>query len=234
MGSVRCKYVVHYAVIGCICAVLFITWKISQIHSTLSYDFPTKVLIIDPGHGGVDGGAVGINGVIESEINLDIALKLKALCHLYGIPIVMTRETMDIAYPEQADTISKKKIADQNQRLRLIRDTPNGILFSIHQNCYPSATPYGPEVLYGHSEGDREVGELLQQNLQDGICPSSRRVAAEISNDIFLLRECKCTAILIECGFLSNPNDAKLLQTQEYQTKIATILLGSYLQFTNR
>ena len=194
---------------------------------------PSSILVIDPGHGGADGGAVGVNGLVESEINLQIALKLESMCKLFGIPTVMTRSTADIDYPAEADTIAKKKSADQKARLQLIHDTPNAILFSIHQNFYPTSSPHGVEVLYGHSDASREVGVLLQQNLSAALCPDNRRVAAEIGQEIYLLRECGCTAALIECGFISNPSEATLLQTEPYQTKIAAVLLGTYLQYTN-
>ena len=173
-----------------------------------------------------------MDGVVESVLNLQIALKLEAMCKLFGVPSVMTRDSEAIQYPEDADTISKMKLADQKARLRLIRDYPHGILFSIHQNYYPSSGPIGPEVLYGHNESSREVGELLQRNLAMILCPNSRRVAAEISKDIFLLRECDCTAALIECGFISNPTESQLLQSDAYQKKIAAVLLASYLQYT--
>lgn len=145
----------------------------------------------------------------------------------------MTRETEEIQYPEEADSIAKMKLADQNARLRLIRDYPHGILFSIHQNCYPSARPKGVQVFYGHTEESREVGELVHQNLQTALCPESRRVASEISKDIYLLKHCGCTAVLVECGFISHPEETRLLQTDAYQRKISVVLLASYLQYAN-
>ena len=97
------------------------------------YESPLHVLIIDPGHGGLDGGAVSSDGVKESEINLKISIKLNTLGHLYGITTVMTRTTENIEYPSDATTISACKKADQQMRLGLIRDYPHGILYSIHQ-----------------------------------------------------------------------------------------------------
>lgn len=197
-----------------------------------TYEPPLSVLIIDPGHGGADGGAVNANGVQESTINLAIALKLNSLCHLYGISTVMTRDSEDLDYPENADTIAKMKVADQQARLRRIQDFPQGILFSIHQNFFPTALPNGVQVFYGHSEESRELGVLMQERLRNILCPDSRRVAAEIDNKIYLLKNCNCTAVLIECGFLSNPKEAELLQTENYQRKIASILVSGYLEYT--
>lgn len=226
----------HKSFLWLILAISLIICNISltvSVAETYSAAIAPGVLIIDAGHGGADGGAVGVNGVIESNVNLQIALKLESLCHLFGVSTAMTRNTDEIIYPDEADTIAKKKSADQSARLQLIQEIPQGILFSIHQNNFPTASPHGVEVLYGHSESSRAVGELLQQNLTAALCPDNRRVAAEIRDEIYLLRECECTAVLIECGFLSNPAEAMLLQTEEYQIKIAAVLLASYLQYTS-
>jgi len=229
----RFRYARHICILLCISLTIWFFTGREKAQNAVSFDSPLELLIIDPGHGGADGGAVGIDGIIESQINLQIALKLESMCHLFGVTTVMTRDSEEIEYPADADTIAKMKLADQNARLRLIRDYPHGILFSIHQNYYPSEKPNGVEVLYGHSEDSREVGQLLQYNLTAALCPNSRRVAAEIKDEIYLFRECGCTAALIECGFLSNPTEAELLQTENYQKKIAAVLLASYLQYTN-
>ena len=192
-----------------------------------------RTLIIDAGHGGADGGAVGIDGTPESPINWQIAIKLQSLSKLCGIPIVMTRNSETIDYPSDATTISEKKISDQQARLRLIRDYPNGILYSIHQNAYPNKSISGLHVLYGHNESSRNLGNLLQSQFNEFLSDKSRRVAAEISDDIYLMRNCECTAVLIECGFISNSTDCKLLQTDTHQKKLAVIMLGGYLQFLN-
>ena len=196
---------------------------------------PEHVLIIDPGHGGDDGGAVieGSN-IKESEINLLISQKLEKLCHLYGINTVMTRDSDNINYPAGDNSIALRKKADQNARLELIWDYPGAMLYSIHQNYYPSASPFGPQVLYGHDVESNELGILLQNNLLTSISPQSRRVAAEINQNIYLLKHCRCTSVLIECGFLSNPREAMLLQDEVYQRKIASVLAATYLQFMAR
>lgn len=202
--------------------------------TTSGYATIIHPLIIDAGHGGADGGAVGADGTPESHINLQIADRLNLLGKLCGISTVMTRSTEDISYPVEAKTIAEKKIADQKARLRLIQDYPNGILYSIHQNSFPSKTVSGNQVLYGHTESSQMIGILLQNQLNDVLQSESKRVAAEISNDIYLMKHCQCTAVLIECGFISNPNECKLLQSAEYQKTLATIMLGVYLQYLDQ
>lgn len=192
---------------------------------------PARVLIIDAGHGGEDGGATTAEGVPESGINLAIACKLEALAGLFGVETVMTRESQDISYPESAATTAQRKQSDQKARIELINAQENAVLISIHQNYYPDARPSGCQVFYGKPEGSRELGELAHKNMTEALCPSSRRVAAPISEDIYLMRAAKCTSILVECGFLSNPNEAALLLTDDYQLKISALLLASYLQY---
>lgn len=191
----------------------------------------TRVLIIDAGHGGEDGGATTADGVPESGINLAIAQKLEALAGLCGIESVMTRESQEIDYPDSAATTAQRKQSDQKARIELINSQEDAVLISIHQNFFPTAQPSGCQVLYGKPEGSRELGELTHKNLTEALCPQSRRVAAPISDDIYLMRAAKCTSILVECGFLSNRNEAVLLQTEDYQLKISALLLASYLQY---
>ncbi len=217
-------------VLLCIYTIALCPYKTTQ--AAIEYD-PPDILIIDPGHGGADGGAVGTDGTIESGINLKIGLRLESLCHLYGVQTVMTRRLESIDYPPEADTIAKMKVSDQKARLGLIRDYPHAILFSIHQNSYPSETPKGVQVLYGPSGHSGRLAELLQENLNAALDPDSRRLAVAAGEGIYLMKHCDCTAALIECGFISNPTECKLLQSEAYQAKIAAILLGSYLQFVH-
>lgn len=189
------------------------------------------ILIIDAGHGGADGGASTEDGVLESDINLAIAGKLNALAHLYGVNTVMTRETAAIDYPAEADTIAKQKVYDQKNRVALINSYPEGILISIHQNFYPDSRPMGAQVLYGHTTEGEAFGKLLHENLVMTLDPDNRRVASPIDDNIYLMRNAMCTAVLVECGFLSNPQEAALLNSTAYQNKISVVLLASYLEY---
>lgn len=190
------------------------------------------VLIIDAGHGGEDGGAQSDDGLLESVVNLDIALRLEALCDFWGVSSVMTRQTYDIAYPDTATTTSARKTHDQKSRVQLINSIENATLISIHQNKYPDARPRGAQVLYGRIDGSRRLGELMHQNLISALYPENRRVAAPISDTIYLLNQALCPAVLVECGFLSNLTEVELLKTDVYKTKLATVILGSYMQYS--
>ena len=187
-----------------------------------------KVLIIDPGHGGADGGATSINGVEESEINLAIGLKAAAICDFTGINYAMTRDSEDIEY-EEGQSIGEKKRYDQKKRVEFINSHPNAVLVSLHQNFYIHPDPFGPQVFYGMQKGGEELGKILQENLNKALCPENRRVAAPISEKIYLMKKVNCPAVLVECGFISNPQEADLLIKDTYRLKIAFVLIGSYL-----
>lgn len=190
-------------------------------------------LIIDPGHGGEDGGAVAADGSKESELNLAIALKLEALSGFFGVPTVMTRSSETLDYPESADTIRAKKVADQKARLELINSIQNAVFISIHQNLYTSAAPSGAQALYAGTEGSMELAEMMQNNFIALLNEDNKRTASRISDDIYLMKNAGCTAVLIECGFISNPAELELLKDPEYQSKVASIILASYIQFTS-
>ena len=224
----------------CIPALLFLSFTAIMIGQgrgaqTLAVSAPAMsagpTLVIDAGHGGADGGAVAGNGRLESEINLDIALKTRELCRLFGYAPVMTRDSETLDYPQEMDTLHKKKVWDQKARVELINTVPNALLLSIHQNNYPDARPSGAQVLYGAADGSKELAELTHDNLNRYLYPENRRVAAPISKKIYLFQQIQCPGVLVECGFLSNPGELAKLTSPSYQSTIAVILLASCLQY---
>ena len=201
-----------------------------QTHATVTSARPQ--LVIDPGHGGLDGGASAADGMTESTINLSLSLRMYDLALLLGERPVMTRVTEDLQYPESATTIREKKVWDQKQRVERINKTENAVLISVHQNFYPDARPNGAVVLYGAADGSSALAERVQSQLTTQLCPENRRVAAPASQNIYLMKQVSCPSILVECGFLSNPAEAELLNSADYQKKLALILITSYFQHT--
>ena len=199
--------------------------------AVFSYASSSKVLIIDAGHGGADGGAVAADGTLESKINLLIASKMNNLAHLFGIKTVMTREGDNLSYPESANTIKQMKRWDQKRRLEIINSISDGVLISIHQNKYPDSRPKGPQVLYGKLGVSEAFGDSCHKMLSKFLFPDNRRVASPASEDIYLMRNAECDSILVECGFLSNAEELSQLSNDFYQTKIAAIILASYMNF---
>ena len=186
------------------------------------------VLIIDPGHGGEDGGAVAADGTLEAELNVAIALKLHGLASFCGVQTVMTRTGEHIDYPPDAATISARKTADQKQRVALVNNTPYAVLISVHQNWYPTAGPHGAQVLYARNPESEAFGTVMHAKLVESLDPENRRVAAPISEDIYLMRNAACPAVLIECGFLSNPEELSRLKENAYQMKLGMLMLSAF------
>lgn len=191
------------------------------------------VLVIDAGHGGTDGGAVSVTGEYESNINLAIALKMQAIAGLTGTQCVMTRESADIDYPDEANTLRKKKAFDQQSRVKLIEGIVEAVLISIHQNKYPTGQPSGPHAFYGPVEGSDDLARLVQANLDTMICPGNRRVIAPVSDSLYIYKNISCVAVLAECGFLSNREEARLLEEDSHQLKIALALMNAYFTYAD-
>ena len=189
------------------------------------------VLMIDPGHGGLDGGAVAADGTPESGINLAISQRLHELCRLFGVGAVMTRTEETLEYPDALTTIHEKKVWDQKQRVELINRTPGAVLISIHQNKYPDPRPSGTQVFYGNSPESAALGTLTHELLISSLCPENRRVAAPISDKIYLFKNVSCPAVLVECGFLSNSQELSRLKTSEYQCALALVIFCAYMQY---
>jgi N-acetylmuramoyl-L-alanine amidase len=186
-----------------------------------------NTLVIDPGHGGIDGGAVAVDGSKESDINLAIALKLRALAEFYGLENIMTRQddsTMSATenYSEHNDLVNRTEV---------VNATTNPVLISIHQNCYPTGQPSGPQVLYSSSTESESLGKLTQKNLITILYPDNRRVAEPATDKLYMLSHVTCPAILVECGFVSNFSDMSKLNDANYQTSLSTVLMASYLQY---
>ncbi|MCD8254454.1 MAG: N-acetylmuramoyl-L-alanine amidase [Oscillospiraceae bacterium] len=189
------------------------------------------VLVIDAGHGGLDGGASSADGMTENEVNLAIALRLEALASLCGAETVMTRTALDLNYPDESASIAEKKVWDQNYRLLLINSIKNAVLISIHQNAYPDPRPSGTLVLYGAAEGSSGFGEALHSQLAESFNPENRRVAAPAPDSVYLMRSVTCPAVLAECGFLSNPQEAEKLADDGYRLKLAMAMASVFLRY---
>lgn len=184
-------------------------------------------LVIDAGHGGIDGGAVGADGSRESDINLAIALRLQAVSAFCGQSAVMTRTDDSCG----ADALSYSEHEELVYRTQVVNATPNAVLLSIHQNCYPTAQPSGAQVLYSSNGKSEDFGRLMHDNLVSSLDPQNRRVAEPDKNRLYILSNVDCPAILVECGFVSNHSDITKLTDSRYQTALSTVLMASYLQF---
>lgn len=180
----------------------------------------SPTVIIDPGHGGGDPGKVGVDDTLEKDVNLQIAFKLKAELEERGISVSMLRETdTDLA----TEGASNRKTSDMKNRVGEINDSGAQILISIHQNSYTNPTVRGPQVFYhGSSEESEAFAKQLQEKLK-AINPEYAR-EAKTGNDYYILNKSSCPGVIVECGFLSCPEETALLTSEEYQQKIASAI----------
>lgn len=185
--------------------------------------------MIDPGHGGEDGGATSCTGRMESEYNLAISTKLEDLLHLLGYRTRMTR-TSDVSIYRTGDTIAQKKHSDLQERVRIVNETDNALLISIHQNQFRESQYSGAQVFYAKTDGSKELGHQLQANLVASINPGSNRKSKPISG-IYLMERIRCTGVLLECGFLSNPQEEARLRDGEYQKKLCCVIAATVSEY---
>lgn len=181
-----------------------------------------STIIIDAGHGGVDGGATSCTGTLESNMNLDIALRLDDLMHFLGINTVMIRTT-DCSVYTQGSTIAAKKVSDLKERVRIVNEAENALLVSIHQNYFSDSRYSGAQVFYAPTNGSSSLAHQLQNALITAVNPGSNR-KSKYADGIYLMQHISCPGVLIECGFLSNPEEEAQLRDATYQKKLCSVI----------
>ncbi len=209
-----------------VCFVCNLSIRQKETVSTFATPVYKKVFVIDPGHGGIDAGASG-NGIVEKEINLEIAHLLKAFIEENGGTVIMTRTTdTNTADPNRSEKISQKK-SDLEQRKTLPQKENADIFISIHMNKFSESKYKGAQVFCApNSSQSKELGEAVQASLIKNADPQNTRKLKD-GKSIYILKDAQIPSILIECGFLSNPDEAKLLSQKTYQQKIAwSIFMG--------
>lgn len=223
---------VYVVIIGCFLAG---TYAASFATTTVAQMIPMErdhTIVIDAGHGGVDGGATSCSGVLESRFNLEICLKLNDLFHLLGYKTLMVRTT-DVSVYTSGETIAAKKISDLRQRVGVVNKADNPLLLSIHQNYFSDNRYSGAQVFYGGEELSRELAESLQGAFKNTLNPDSNR-SAKKAEGIYLMEHVDATAVLIECGFLSNPEEEAKLRSGDYQRKLCCVIAATVGQFLTK
>ncbi len=185
--------------------------------------------VIDPGHGGEDGGAVSAAGVPESQVNLAISQRLDALLHFCGQHAILTRnEDVSIHSPD-AKTLREKKVSDLHNRVALVAAQEEATLISIHQNAFPVEKYHGMQAFYAQEETSLPLAQAIQGNVSAFLDTSNKRTPLKVPNANYLMSHITCRAVLVECGFLSNPTEARLLQEGPYQTRVALTIAAACL-----
>lgn len=208
-----------------IIVAIFSIYKINTYVPTISTPVTNKVIVIDAGHGGFDPGAIGVNGTLEKDISLAIALKTQELFEKNGTTTIMTRvDDSDLGDNKKEDMKTRREIRDINE---------SELFISIHLNSFPQGQYSGAQVFFPQDEKSKLLGECIQKKLKEVVDSKNERVAKELT-DVYMLKNIKIPSVIVECGFLSNSEEEKKLKEEEYQSKLAwSIYLGVLEYYEN-
>ena len=188
------------------------------------------VVVIDPGHGGMDGGCVSVDGTPEKGINLAVAESLRDGLKLLGYDVVCTRESDISIYDKGTEGLGEQKKSDMKNRLAIFSKYSEGISVSIHQNQFTDSRYSGAQVFYAGTEGSAQLAKLLQERLVSTLNPGSNRKCKK-SDGVYLMEHIDCTGVLIECGFLSNAEEEAKLSCATYQKKLCCVIAATVSQY---
>ncbi len=184
---------------------------------------PHRTVVIDAGHGGMDGGAVAHDGTLEKDINLEISKVLAALMRVSGYKVVMTRE-QDVML-DTDDSRGGAKMRDLRKRLEIASSYPDAIAVSIHCNKFPQESCKGLQVYHSNSEHAKSTALAIQSSAL-AVMPDNHRQIKKADSSIYLLHRARTPSVLVECGFLSNPAELAKLKTTEYKKQLALVIMG--------
>lgn len=214
-------------------AMLYLTFMANfSAAEASSMPITQKTVIVDAGHGGDDGGAIGIDGTVEKDINLDIALKLEKILKFYGFNVIMTRTQDVMTCDDGLDSLRKRKNSDIHNRFELMRKNPDAIFISVHQNKFEDSSQHGTQVFYsGNDERSKELAEAIQTSVTLTLQRKNDRVVKKSGSGIYLLYHAKIPAVLVECGFISNSDEVKKLKDESYRMKLAILIADGLLKY---
>lgn len=207
-------------------------YKNNKSVQTNALPITNKVVVIDAGHGGIDQGAVGFNGTSEQAINLSISLKLQKLIEQSGAKVLLTRSDENGIYSLDSNSIKQKKVSDIKNRVEIGQNSNADIFVSIHLNKYPPSEIYrGWQTFFQKNNANSKIlAELIQDALNKNIEFKNDRASLALSN-VYIMDKVSVPTVTVECGFLSNPQEAELLKTDNYQNKIAWGIYNGIQQY---
>ncbi len=194
------------------------------------------IIVLDAGHGGMDGGGVSVNGALEKDINLSILLKLRDMCQSFGYTVVVTRDTDKSIHNDGVKGVGNQKKSDMENRLNIFNKYDNAIALSIHQNLFTQSQYSGAQMFYAKSNPMNEkLAQTMQTEFVKQLQSENNREIKEVGKELYLCYfTTKCPSLMVECGFLSNPQEAALLETEEYQSKVAFTIFSGLNQFISQ
>ena len=217
---------IRYSVIGLFAVFMIVAIALSTNDSgkyldTVSLPVSGKIVVVDAGHGVPDEGAEVGDGTTEAQTNLKIALKLQNLLEQSGCIVILTRSNENGIYDLDSKTLKQKKISDIRNRVKIGNESSADIFVSIHLNKIPEQQYFGWQTFYNkNSEQGQKLAKQIQKNLNEAIQKDNKRVPAKIEN-IYIINNVEIPTTIVECGFLSNPEEKELLLTDNYQNRLA-------------
>ncbi len=226
------KKLIPFFIVAAVSFVFILFNEGERKFSDVSSELTDKTIIIDAGHGGVDGGAVSADGTNEKDINLAIALEIENILTSQGYNVVLTRDGDYSIHDDNAETIRSKKVSDLKNRLGIIENTKNAVFVSIHQNYFTQSQYSGAQVFYSPNNPDSQLlAECIQKSIVSNIQPENNRQIKKSDSSIFLLYKSTVPSVMVECGFLSNFEETEKLKNEEYRKQIAQAVCSGIKKF---
>lgn len=225
-------YGIVFCILGAFCGLMVRAFHQvgRQANAQMTPSLP--IIVIDAGHGGEDGGSETDSGVLEKDINLAIAQDLQQMLEISGFRVVMTRESDVSIHDSSANTLREKKVSDLHNRLKIMESYADCIVISIHQNHFSQSQYQGAQMFYStNNEQSKALAESLRTSVTGLLQPDNNRECKPSTSDIYLLHHTQQTAVLVECGFLSNPEEAALLTDDAYQHQMAFAIYCGVLDY---
>ena len=225
-------------VVGCIlAAVILAVYAVRLAGATTAKNVVGRVdglnegfILVDPGHGGADGGASAADGTLEKDVNLAISLPLADMLRFLGYPVEMTRETDCSIHDPDVTTLKNQKVSDMKNRLKLYN--ASRLTISIHENQFPQTQYFGTQIFYGTNSGESKLlADCVRTSVIGLLQPDNTRELKKGTKDIYLLHNAEVPVILVECGFLSNTGELQKLKNPSYQQDMAYAIVGGVLAY---
>lgn len=220
---------------ACVGVICYAAIKIDTAVTVDSIVTPEKpIIVLDAGHGGIDGGCSTADGKTEKVINLNILLSVRDMGRLFGYDVEATREKDTSIHDNGVTGIRNQKISDMENRLEIFNKHPNAVCVSIHQNTFSDPVYNGAQMFYSDKNpASEELASIMQRKFVDNLQPNNQRETKLCGNELYLCYFCSNPSVMIECGFLSNPEDAAKLTDKSYQQKVAFTVFSGITEFTS-
>lgn len=231
MGDFMKKALFIFFSVFLVISIIFLNeTKIASVSQLIENKYP--VIIIDAGHGGEDGGAIGADGTNEKDINLEISLKLNDILTVMGYKTRMVRTTDISIHNENSNTLREKKVSDIRNRAAIMEEYENCFYVSIHQNKYEDSRIWGAQTFYSpNDEASKTLAQFIQTSIATELQPDNKRLIKESGTSIYVLYNATKPAVMVECGFISNPNELSQLKTEEYQSEMAFSIMSGIINY---